>query len=164
MSLCSYSSFVDAHFASLQGASTGHVPAAVMRGPMVAKTVGQMLSGTNWGELDYLLVDLPPGTGDVPLTLSQTYGLTAAVVVTTPQVRCFFSLPCPLLALQRRAWVPGETRVVALGPPARLSMSMPPSLRLAQPKRIQFHLTPSLLALTLCSAFRERTSSRASTC
>lgn len=81
-------SCIDAHVVSHQGASTGHVPAAVMRGPMVAKTVGQMLSGTDWGELDYLLVDLPPGTGDVLLTLSQTYGFTAAVVVTTPQVRC----------------------------------------------------------------------------
>lgn len=68
-----------------KGASTGSVSAAVMRGPMVGKVVTQLISGTDWGELDYLLVDLPPGTGDVHLTLSQTYSLTGALIVTTPQ-------------------------------------------------------------------------------
>ena len=56
----------------------------VWRGPMLHNVIQQFLRGVDWGELDYLIIDLPPGTGDVQLTLIQTAPLTGAVVVTTP--------------------------------------------------------------------------------
>lgn len=59
--------------------------AVIWRGPMVAGAVRQMLSDVEWGELDYLIVDLPPGTGDAQITLAQTVPLTGVVVVTTSQ-------------------------------------------------------------------------------
>ena len=59
--------------------------AVVWRGPMLHRAITQFLSQTDWGELDYLVIDMPPGTGDVSLTLSQTVGLAGAVVVCTPQ-------------------------------------------------------------------------------
>ncbi|MCC6443542.1 MAG: Mrp/NBP35 family ATP-binding protein [Armatimonadetes bacterium] len=57
----------------------------IWRGPMVAGAVRQMLSDVEWGELDYLIVDLPPGTGDAQLTLAQTVPLTGSVIVMTSQ-------------------------------------------------------------------------------
>ena len=58
--------------------------AVMWRGPMVAGTVRQLLSDVNWGELDYLLVDLPPGTGDASMTLAAEAPLTGVVIVSTP--------------------------------------------------------------------------------
>src|SRR5205823_8076781 len=59
--------------------------AVIWRGPMVHKAVTDFLTKIDWGSLDFLVIDLPPGTGDAQLTLTQTAPLTGAVIVTTPQ-------------------------------------------------------------------------------
>ena len=59
--------------------------AIIWRGPLLHRAISQFLKDTDWGELDYLIIDLPPGTGDISLTLSQMVGLSGAVVVCTPQ-------------------------------------------------------------------------------
>ncbi len=83
------SSFVPVPAHGLQTMSMGYLATAktpmVWRGPMASGALQQMLTQTCWGELDYLVVDLPPGTGDVPLTLAQKAPLSGAVIVTTPQ-------------------------------------------------------------------------------
>jgi ATP-binding protein involved in chromosome partitioning len=59
--------------------------AVVWRGPMVHGALTQFMTQVDWGELDYLLIDMPPGTGDAQLTISQTAPLSGAIIVTTPQ-------------------------------------------------------------------------------
>lgn len=83
--------------------------AVLWRGPMVAGTVKQLLADVAWGELDYLLVDLPPGTGDAPMSLAQLAPLTGVVIVTTPHqvaaniagksVQLFRRLNAPILGV-----------------------------------------------------------------
>jgi len=58
---------------------------AILRGPMVTRYTQQFLGQVEWGELDYLILDLPPGTGDIQLTIVQTVALSGAIIVTTPQ-------------------------------------------------------------------------------
>jgi ATP-binding protein involved in chromosome partitioning len=83
--------------------------ALIWRGPMVMKAIQQLLEDVRWGEKDFLVVDLPPGTGDAQLTLVQSVPLTGAVVVTTPQevalmdarkaVNMFRATECPVLGI-----------------------------------------------------------------
>lgn len=83
--------------------------AVIWRGPMLNKMITQFLKGVEWGQLDYLLIDLPPGTGDVQLTLCQQVPLTGAVIVSTPQLvalniakkgmAMFQQLNCPILGV-----------------------------------------------------------------
>jgi ATP-binding protein involved in chromosome partitioning len=78
---------VDRHGVSFvsMGLLTGDDTPVIWRAPIAMKMIHQFLKGVVWGELDYLLIDLPPGTGDVQLTLAQQAQLTGAVIVTTPQ-------------------------------------------------------------------------------
>jgi ATP-binding protein involved in chromosome partitioning len=83
--------------------------ALVWRGPMLHSVIRQFLNDVDWGDLDYLVIDLPPGTGDVQLSLAQSVPLTGAVMVTTPQdvaladvrkgVSAFEKLEVPVLGI-----------------------------------------------------------------
>ena len=70
------------------GLLTGADTPVIWRGPMASKLIQQFLAQVDWGELDYLLVDLPPGTGDVQLTLTQLAPLMGAVIVTNSMSPC----------------------------------------------------------------------------
>lgn len=63
--------------------------ALIWRGPMATSALNQLLRDADWGILDYLVIDLPPGTGDIQLTLAQSYSITGAIIVTTPQKVAF---------------------------------------------------------------------------
>ena len=67
------------------GYFSGANQAVVWRGPMASKALNQMIFDANWGELDFMLIDLPPGTGDIHLSIMQSLPITGAVVVSTPQ-------------------------------------------------------------------------------
>lgn len=79
--------------------------ALVWRGPIIAKTVTQLLGDVAWGDLEYLLIDLPPGTGDIPLTLAQVVPLTGVAVVCTPQ-RMAVDIAVKSVAMFRQLNVP----------------------------------------------------------
>jgi len=83
------------------GFLAGEGAPVIWRGPMVHGVIRQFLSDVDWGELDYLVLDLPPGTGDAVLTLTQTAPLSGAVIVTTPQEVALIDARKGLLMFQR---------------------------------------------------------------
>jgi len=93
---------------------------AVMRGPMVTRTTQQLLRDVEWGELDYLILDLPPGTGDIQLTVVQNVTLAGAVLVTTPQ-------EVALIDVRKAASMFGKVNVPILGLIENMSYFLCPS-------------------------------------
>ena len=93
---------------------------AVLRGPMVTRTTQQFLRQVEWGELDYLILDLPPGTGDIQLTVVQTVVLAGAILVTTPQ-------EVALIDVRKAASMFGKVNVPILGLIENMSYFLCPS-------------------------------------
>jgi len=140
---------------------------AVLRGPMVTRYTQQFLRNVAWGELDVLILDLPPGTGDIQLTIVQTIPLTGALIVTTPQevavidarkaVSMFQKTNVPILGiLENMAYfvVPGDTarheifgsgggigEATRLGVPFLGSLPLDPELRIASDRGVPLVLS-----------------------
>src|SRR5437667_754462 len=93
---------------------------AILRGPMVTRYTQQFLRQVEWGELDYLVLDLPPGTGDIQLTIVQTVALSGAVIVTTPQ-------EVALIDVRKAATMFDKVNVPVLGLIENMSYFMSPS-------------------------------------
>ena len=93
---------------------------AILRGPMVTRYTQQFLRQVEWGELDYLVLDLPPGTGDIQLTIVQTVALSGAVIVTTPQ-------EVALIDARKAATMFDKVNVPILGLIENMSYFMSPS-------------------------------------
>lgn len=74
---------------------------AIWRGPMATKALSQLCFQTNWGELDYLIIDMPPGTGDIPLTLAQKIPVAGSVVVATPQALALSDIQKSMAMLEK---------------------------------------------------------------
>ena len=85
------------------GFIAGENKAMVWRGPMIGSAATQMLTQTQWGDLDYLIIDMPPGTGDVPLSIAKAAKIDGAVVVTTPQNIAFKDVSKSLAMLDKLA-------------------------------------------------------------
>lgn len=95
--------------------------AVIWRGPMVSRAVQQFLHDAEWGELDYLVIDLPPGTGDIQLTLVQQAPISGAIVVSTPQ-------PVALADARKAVTMFRKTNVPVLGIVENMSFFTPPDL------------------------------------
>jgi ATP-binding protein involved in chromosome partitioning len=93
---------------------------AILRGPMVTRYTQQFLRQVEWGELDYLMLDLPPGTGDIQLTIVQTVALSGAIIVTTPQ-------EVALIDARKAATMFDKVNVPVLGLIENMSYFMSPS-------------------------------------
>ncbi len=90
-------------FVSMDAVQGRQDAARVWRGPIISSTIAELLSVTNWGALDYLIVDFPPGTSDAPLTLMQLVPIDAFVIVTTPQkLACQDALRSANMCLQTK--------------------------------------------------------------